>query len=737
MLTNSLLIILASITLFILIDYIKEEDLNTRAKRYTLVLGIFVFLWIVGYALMGVTDNFLMAKIYRIIGLAGLNGFIVSELFYVLDQARINKNFEIGIYLVYAAYAVSDTVFLADPKSDTFVRIGVRTAYYANRTWQRTYHEVFIAVMAISLIFAWFAWKKIGVYKRHKRNLSAIFIANIVLLAAHLPDNIFPLFNIPSWPSSAVGGFFTYLIIHYIRKYAAFEINESTFQNFIDEYAYIGVMVFKLDHRLIETNQYAKNILGIKEGEKNHTLPRLFKMTTSEEQNIFDRVIKGEHVEIRLTTINGGISTALSLYVEKDDNDNPNYIYGTVIDLSREEEMIEELSNLNEAKSLFLANMSHEIRTPVNTIMGMDEMILRTSNEPRVSGYAKNVKNSCNLLLAIIDDILDFSKIESGDLKLQESEYSLRELLNDLVSLVEERTHKKGLSMLVLVDENLPETLVGDQMRIRQIVTNLLTNAAKYTDYGTITLKMSDLGREDDRIKLCIEVIDTGKGIKKEDLKTLFEAFSRVDEKRNRHIEGTGLGLSIASHFINMMGGEIAVESEYGKGSDFKVILPQKIASDNPVGDYTADYMTYSSEAKEREYIEAPLANVLLVDDNKMNLNVAELLLKETKMKVDTALSGQEALEHMRNNSYNLILLDHMMPVMDGIEVLEKMRKEKLQEGVAVVVLTANAIAGAKEMYLSKGFDDYLSKPIVGEELNRVLKKYLPSNLVVRKEAAR
>lgn len=736
MLTNSLLIIEATIVLFLLVDYIREENLNTRAKRYTLVLGIFVFLWIIGYGLMGITNSFAMAKIFRIIGLSGIDGFIVCELFYILEQAKINKSLDIILHILYSAYALTDTIFFGEPLNDSFVRLGERTAYFANRTWQRTYHSIFISLMALSLILAWVMWNRKGIYKRHKRILFTIFAANVVLLLGCIPDTIFPIFNIPSWPSSAVGGFLTYLIVYYMSRYAAFDISENTFQNFIDEYAYIGIMVFGLDKRLIATNQYAERLLGIKEGEKNHTLSRLFGITTMQEQSIFDEITRDDHKEIRLTTVNGHISTLINLHVEKDDNDNPYCIYGTVIDQSKEDEMIEELSNLNEAKTQFLANMSHEIRTPVNTIMGMDEMILRTSKEPRVSGYAQNVKNSCNLLLAIINDILDFSKIESGDIKLHEEEYSLRELLNDLVSLVEERTHKKGLSMLVLIDEKLPKTLIGDQMRIRQIVTNLLTNAAKYTDYGTITLKMSDLGRQDDSIKLCIEVIDTGKGIKKEDLKTLFEAFSRVDEKRNRHIEGTGLGLSIASHFISLMGGEIGVESEYGKGSNFKVILPQKIASTEPIGDYRADYLTYNSEKKERETVVAPCAKVLIVDDNKMNLNVAALLLKETRMLVDTALSGEEALKLMRTKQYNLIFLDHMMPVMDGIEVLLQMKEEKLQEGVSVVVLTANAVAGAKEMYLEKGFDDYLSKPIASDELNRVLIKYLPSELIVRKEGA-
>ena len=738
MFINALMIILSTVQLFLVIDYSIEGVINTRAKKYTLALGIFVFIWVLSYGLMGIAEDFVWAAIFRAFGVLGINGFIVTELLFLTSQCHPAKPAKFIVHSVFTLYSLFDTVFFGSPEVNSFIRVSERTAYLANDTWKRTFHNVYITVMALGLLIVWNIWRRGTNYKREKNYLNMIFLSNIAILIGCIPDTFFPLFGIPSWPSSAIGGFITYCIIRHVgRQHSAFEISEKNLRDFTFDYANVGVLAFFPDQHLGEANIYARRLLNIDKVEKSLRLSELFTLTTFEEKTIFEDALKGNDKRFKTTTRKGRISVLVNLHMETDENGYPYCVFATVVDETHEDEMIGELSELNEARTAFLSGMSHEIRTPVNTIMGMDEMILRTSIEPRIRGYAASIKSSCNLLISIINDVLDFSKIESGEISLSKEEYSLKSLMNDIIRMLEESTNRKNLHMEVSIDENLPTRLYGDEMRIRQIVANLVSNAVKYTDHGTVGIKIHDGGRKKNQVRLCIEVSDTGKGIKKEDQRNLFEAFRRVDERKNRHIVGTGLGLSIASHFVHLMNGTIGVDSEYGKWSVFSVVIPQEIASDESIGNFEVECAVPDGENQAHEIIKAKGARVLIVDDNEMNLNVAALLLEETLMSVDTSMMGETALEMMRSNEYDLIFLDHMMPVMDGMQVLRAMKDEGLQKNVPVVVLTANAIAGAKEMYLDKGFDDYLSKPIICAELNEILKKWLPKELIGKAEVAK
>lgn len=403
--------------------------------------------------------------------------------------------------------------------------------------------------------------------------------------------------------------------------------------------------------------------------------------------------------------------------------------------------------NASVAKSQFLANMSHEIRTPINGILGMDTMLLKECKDPVLKEYAQNIQSAGHTLLSLINDVLDISKIESGKMEIVPVEYSLFSVLNDCYNMVVMRARDKSLDFKIKVDSALPSVLIGDEVRVRQIINNLLSNAVKYTPKGSVVFDMhyerifNGNGRalsDANMINLIISVKDTGIGIREEDREKLFMSFQRLEEKRNRNIEGTGLGLNLTKRLVDLMNGEIHVDSEYGKGSTFTVIIPQIVKKDEPIGDFEERYHDYATAAEVvRNKFVAPNAHILVVDDVPMNLRVINGLLKETEVSIDTANNGMEALEHIKRNRYDVIFLDHMMPIMDGMETLSIMNSlaDHPNKNTPVVMLTANAIVGAKDSYVKAGFTDYLTKPVREDALLAMLLKYLPSSLVTMVKA--
>lgn len=388
----------------------------------------------------------------------------------------------------------------------------------------------------------------------------------------------------------------------------------------------------------------------------------------------------------------------------------------------------------NRAKSDFLASMSHEIRTPLNAVLGMDELIIleaekHKNSDPEFAGcikeYADNIRDAGQVLLSVINDILDLTKIESGKMEIKPAPYSLQKLVNDVGVMVRVRAEQKGLSYIQKVDPAIPEYLVGDELRIRQIMINLLNNAVKYTDSGEVVMEVSMKDLTENRLTLCIRVSDTGIGIREENLPLIFGDFQRLDEDKNHRIEGTGLGLSIVKRMIGIMEGDISVTSEYGVGSAFTASIPQEISSKSP--EKTADNGKAGSPA-EMIIFQTPDCHYLLVDDNKMNLVVAKRFLDRLGGETDTARSGREALQKMRESKYDLIFMDHMMPELDGIQTYEMSLKDpdNINPETPVIMMTANALSGVREEYLAKGFADYISKPVEMKEFLRVIESHLP-----------
>ncbi|WP_196808797.1 ATP-binding protein [Butyrivibrio sp. FC2001] len=413
-------------------------------------------------------------------------------------------------------------------------------------------------------------------------------------------------------------------------------------------------------------------------------------------------------------------------------------IFNSIVMMNYNRELSEaakQANQANEAKSSFLSTMSHDIRTPMNAILGLNEMILRETRDDNIRMHSESIKTAGSTLLGIINDILDFSKIEAGKMEIINVDYSFASLLNDLVNMVQKKAEDKGLSFNLNIDKNIPMVLNGDEIRIKQVIINILSNAVKYTKQGGITFSIHADKMQDkpDRVRLKVSVADTGIGIKPEDLDKLFVAFERIEEKRNRNIEGTGLGMTIVQRFLDMMGSHLEVQSEYGKGSVFSFELEQKVVKWDPIGDFEEAFRRSTSErANYHEKFTAPEARVLVVDDTPVNLTVFVNLLKRTGLQIDTAESGDECISLFAKKSYDAIFLDHMMPDKDGIETLNEMKDitDTPNKETPVICLTANAISGMREMYTKAGFDDYLTKPIDAERLEMMLLQYLPEDKV-------
>ena len=408
-----------------------------------------------------------------------------------------------------------------------------------------------------------------------------------------------------------------------------------------------------------------------------------------------------------------------------------NAIYRSENEIAQKQK--KEIEELNRSQNRFFSSMSHEIRTPINTIIGLNEMILREDVSEEVAADAKSIQGAGKMLLTLINDILDMSKIESGRMDIVPVTYDVGAMLSDIVNMIWIRAKDKGLAFHIDVDQAMPAQLFGDEVRIKQILINLLNNAVKYTQEGSVTLSIQCKTVEQGLAQVSYSVTDTGMGMRKESIPHLFSAFKRVDEEKNRYIEGTGLGLSIVKQLVGLMGGEIAVNSVYTKGSTFVVTLPQEIVSEDEIGelDLEARHATNAREHYKQSF-EAPKAHILIVDDNETNLMVEEKLLRGTKVQVETAASGAECLKKTLQNRYDVILMDHLMPEMDGIECLHAIRTQTggLNQGIPIVILTATAGGENQALYRKEGFDGYLLKPVSGIQLETELLRHLPGELV-------
>ena len=729
---NCLAVVFSTIIAICGISYFMREKNAGALRYYMLVMGFFGALWSGGYGIMGFTETGEAAAVFRAVGLVGVVGFMMTEALMVAYMVELPKWLFRAYAMIFGIFAVVDLYFFI-PDQHTFVRLNGRMCYYSTNSFGRMVHNIFLAFVAVTMIAMAILWVHKEKPKRQSYYVRAAILANIAILFSIIPDTILPMLGKPSFPSSAYGMFLTYMITWFwATRFNAFSITVGNLSQYIYESANTAILIFDEYFRLVLANPYGQELLGIKKIE-NQKLMQLFQGTDAESGRIKDGILRDNKGVAELVSVHGAISCSLNFSVARDFHDDPYCIVCFVYDLTKEKNMLEEVVRANEAKSQFLANMSHEIRTPINGILGMDSVLLKECHDENLREYAKNIQSAGQSLLSIINDILDISKIESGKMEILTIRYQLFSVLNDCYNLTKIKLQNKPVSFIMQINEKLPSWLYGDEVRIRQIINNFLSNAVKYTKEGNITFELDFEEKTDEQILLVITVRDTGIGIKEEDLGKLFESFTRIEEKRNRNIEGTGLGLNLTKNLVNLMGGEVFAESTYGKGSCFTAKIPQKIADAKPMGDFGKRYQQYLSTSDDDKLsFLAPDAKILVVDDVTMNLKVVEGLLKATKIQIDTAVSGSECLECVKTTPYQMIFLDHMMPEMDGLETLEHMKNlaDNPNAQTPVIMLTANAIVGAKEEYIEAGFTDYLTKPIRETELLEMILKYLPEELV-------
>ncbi len=556
---------------------------------------------------------------------------------------------------------------------------------------------------------------------REQRNLLilasaqfVVFVSLTVRLWFLMPFDVIPLFAAAS----------LLIVIFYVIRGEFFTIadtgREWVFEHIDDAFVIVDTLYGYLD-----SNTYANSLFPeLRECGKSIRIPeRLLRLFRSDDK----RVQLGEKYYGRTVTP----------LIQR--NEIVGYCL-LLVDVTENHKLMEELlvakehaESANKAKSSFLSNMSHEIRTPMNAVVGMTEILLREQHTPKETGYLHNIKNSGLALLTIINDILDFSKIESGKLEIVEEEYCPAAMLSDLKMIFLNRIGEKQIDLQFDIDSALPLWLYGDSMRLRQVIINIGNNAIKFTDKGFVRLAVQVRERFDDEVRLFVSVKDSGQGIREEDLQKLFGAFEQVDTKKNHKKEGTGLGLSISKQLVELMGGTIAVKSEYGKGSEFYFTVCQKVRSEKTVGDSWESAAAMEADTPEDcgEFI-APEAKILIAEDNEINREVAVLLLEPLKMQIDVAENGAVALDMIRRKRYDVVLMDHWMPEMNGVEAtvaLRKMEGEYYQK-LPIIALTADAMEESREEFISAGMNDFVAKPIEMKEICAKLRFWLPKELI-------
>ncbi len=563
-----------------------------------------------------------------------------------------------------------------------------------------------------------------------------VFIALGGLVLGNVFDTVLPSFGYVAVPLSTFFQFVcTVCMYSLMLSVAESQLTEANAGRYIFHLVNTSMLICDTNRNLVQASEAAVRFLDLAKKGNPLNLSELFEIKDDEmrlweaEQASFEAPARanGKHCLVNIYSMRDVFGEKTGNLVSVHDVTER---YKIMNELEKERQRADEANN---AKSDFLARMSHEIRTPINTVLGMNEMIRRESLDRQILHYSSNIGVAGESLLSIINDILDVSKVEAGQMKIVCAEYETRSMIENLIDMFSLRCADKGLEFETDIDPKLPSRLYGDEVRVNQIIVNLLSNAVKYTPEGKVRFSVGG-HNHGDCCELTVVVADTGIGIKNEDQETLFDPFVRFDDEKNRGIEGTGLGLSIVSSLCSLMNAQISLESEQGKGSTFTVLIDQVIADPQAVG------LISVSEGRDRrtgEYkpsFTASGAHVLVTDDNRMNLEVIRGLLKRTKVAVDTAGSGQECIDKIRAVKYDIVFIDHMMPVMDGIETLDAIKKlapgENKSEKATYIMMTANALKGAREFYVSHGYDDYLSKPVEAVALERMVASYLSRDLI-------
>ncbi len=715
----------------------RERHTRGFFKYSVLLISIGNGLCCMGYATMSLSTNLHLAYYFRLIGLIGIDIYLVAELLLITSCLNFSHIAEYLIIGLASIAAIFDVVIYGHPDTDTFIRYATFTGYTRSDPYRHIFHYTYLIVFAICLSTIGIVWAFSSKYRRERRLVLFAFISNFIFLFSAVPDVLKTTHDISFSHIFYCIGICLAFVVFFTgaNNYMTFYITVNSISRDIFSTLGTGLLVFDTNYHLNLSNEYANNLLGLNKEPHRIRLKEIFKLNSGEPLKMFEKATEGIAIDYRLTSVVTDKVTLVNFSCKMDRNNEPMCYILVATDLTEENRLIEEAQAANRAKSEFISNISHEIRTPINIISGMDELIRRECTDETILKYADNIKIASRNLTSLINDVLDFSKIESGKLEVVTDEYHVNDLISDCYSMFLNLTLEKKQNLSAKCDPTMPTVLEGDEVRIKQIISNLLSNAVKYTpNGGTIMLDVSFKNANNNTIILVLKVIDSGIGIKKEDLPHLFENFQRFELSRNRTIQGSGLGLSITKNLVSLLHGVINVESVYGQGTVFTIEIPQIVVNSTPIGNISENYN--NKTAKYHSSFTAPKARILSVDDVQMNLDVFVGLLKKTEITIDLALSGAEALSMLNKEHYDIVFLDHMMPEMDGIEVLNRLKAnpQSPNKNTPIIMLTANAMMGADQKYLESGFTDYLSKPIRPLDLENMVLKHLPAELIIRNE---
>lgn len=728
---------------FVLAAYFAVSFFWSKEKKYleNRLLAVFCFssaVWSLGFGALILQTDTDVAYLCRCVGMIGVFLYLITAQILVCHisgiphtiRYTINGISFMGIFVYFLVIQKSQVVYHLEKMGMT---------YYFKPGFCNNIYTAYSIIIAFQIFVVTIYMIRCSTLKRIRAFGRKFLLVETLILLGMMLDTVFPLIGIAAIPGSSLTQFWGMIVLYNaVNVISRSRINITNMSEFIYYSMATPVLVYDSDRRIQIMNDEAVSFLKTdreKIAQENIPLDQIFDVG---EEGLFTFPEKSKGVDALCRNNQLYCNLAINKI-----NDNYGDIIGYIIivtDLSermktvqRLEEAMEEAKAANKAKSTFLANMSHEIRTPMNAIIGFSELVLKMDIDEQVQEYVEDIKGSSYNLLAIINDILDISKIESGKMELVCQEYYTASLFNDVYLIIHTQAEKKGLEFNMAIDPDIPNKLSGDKIRIRGVLINLLNNAVKYTMEGSVSFEAKCLSRQGKEAVLEFKVSDTGIGIKEEEQGRLFESFSQVDRKMHYGVEGSGLGLAIAKGYVTLMGGDITVDSVYGKGSVFTAVIHQKVIDTSPLDE------SYAREDEEMDEFSMGTmkitgVRVLLVDDNPVNLKVAEGSLRHYGMEVDMAASGEEAVALCQKEHYPLVFMDQMMPQMDGIEAMTHIRKidpyYDFGGRCKIIVLTANAISGARQELMAKGFDEYLEKPMNFKHLEQLLAAFLPKECI-------